>query len=119
MPGSGLFTEVLHLAQNEFLHEFHALYQGMPSGQAGSVAQGVICTCIQKLTFDSVGVLFQYILNIFLMQVVQTTLWDRAFGGATLILHVEGSTCPNTPKSPQHIKRQVYFPGYLIDVDPF
>jgi hypothetical protein len=52
------------------------------------------------------------------MRVVQAALWDRTFGGATLILHVEGATCPNAPRLPEYIKSDVYFPGYLIEVDP-
>lgn len=52
------------------------------------------------------------------MHFVQAALWDRAYGGATLILHVEGTTGPNTPKSPEYIKSDVYFPGYLIQAYP-
>ena len=63
-------------------------------------------------------VLFCYALDIFLMHVVQAALWDRTFGGATLILHVEGATRPNAPRLPEYIKSDVYFPGYLIEADP-
>ena len=63
-------------------------------------------------------VLFQYALYILLKHVVQAALWDRTFGGATLILHVEGATRPNAPRLPEYIKSDVYFPGYLIEADP-
>jgi len=63
-------------------------------------------------------VLFRYALNIFLMHVVQAALWDCTFGGATLILHVEGATRPNAPRLPEYIKSDVYFPGYLIEANP-
>jgi hypothetical protein len=56
--------------------------------------------------------------NIFLTDVLQVALWDRTFGGATLILHVEGTTRPNAPRRPEHVKADVYFPGYLIEEDP-
>ena len=52
------------------------------------------------------------------MHVVQAALWDRTFGGATLILHVEGATRPNAPRLPEYIKSNVYFPGYLIEANP-
>jgi len=56
--------------------------------------------------------------NVFLTDVIQAALWDRTFGGATLILHVEGTTRPNAPRRPEHVKADVYFPGYLIKEDP-
>ena len=52
------------------------------------------------------------------MDAIQATLWDHTFGGATLILHVEGATHPNSPRLPEYIKSNVYFPGYLIEQDP-
>jgi len=55
---------------------------------------------------------------IFLTDAVQAALWDRTFGGATLILHVEGTTRPNAPRLPEYIKSDIYFPGYLIEEDP-
>jgi hypothetical protein len=117
---SGLSTDVLHLTQNAFLPEFNGLRQGMPSGTAGSQARAVIRTRIQKLTFDLVCIISicTQILIIFLMHVVQAALWDRTFGGATLILHVEGTTRPNSPRLPEYVKSDVYFPGYLIEAEP-
>ena len=48
---------------------------------------------------------------------IQATLWDHAFGGAMLIIHIEGTTHPNAPRRPEYIKLDVYFPGYLIEED--
>lgn len=42
---------------------------------------------------------------------------DRAYGGATLIVHVEGTKRPNTPLSPEYVKADVYFTGYLFNED--
>ena len=56
--------------------------------------------------------------NAFLTDVIQAALWDRTFGGATLILHIEGTTCPNAPRHSEHVKADVYFLGYLIKEDP-
>ena len=49
---------------------------------------------------------------------IQAALWDRAFGGSTLIIHVEGTTRPNSPSHPEYIKLDVYFPGYLVEENP-
>jgi hypothetical protein len=47
----------------------------------------------------------------------QTSLMDRAYGGVTLILHVEGANRPNSLLRPEFVKSDVYFPGYLINED--
>lgn len=114
---SGLSTDVIQLTQNVFTHEFNILCQGMPSGQTSSQVWAVICTCIQRLTFDLVRVI-RICDDIFLMDAIQAALWDCAFGGATLILQIEGATRPNSPRLPKYIKSDVYFPGYLIEQDP-
>ena len=49
----------------------------------------------------------------------QAALWDRTFSGATLIIHVEGTTRSNAPRQPEYIKSDIYFPGYLIEEDPW
>lgn len=48
----------------------------------------------------------------------KAALWDRAYGGATLIIHVEGTTRPNSPHLPDYTKADVYFPRHLINEDP-
>ena len=42
---------------------------------------------------------------------------DRAYGGVSLILHVEGANRPNSPLRPEYVKADVYFPGYLFNED--
>lgn len=42
---------------------------------------------------------------------------DRAYGGVSLILHVEGANRPNSPLRPEFVKADVYFPGYLFYED--
>ena len=56
--------------------------------------------------------------NMVLTYSIQATLWDCTFGGATLIIHVEGTTRPNAPRWPEYIKSDIYFPGYLIEEEP-
>ena len=114
---AGLSTEVLHLTQNAFPPELSTLRHATPSGQVGSHARSALHTHIQKLTFDLVCII-QMCYNMVLMYGIQATLWDHAFGGATLIIHVEGTTRPNAPRWPEYIKSDVYFPSYLIEEDP-
>ena len=114
---TGLSTEVLHLTQNVFPLELQNLRQGMPTRPVGSQAQAAIHACIQKLTFDLVRIILTHS-NAFLTDIIQAALWDHTFHGATLILHVEGATCPNAPRCPKYVKADVYFPGYLIREDP-
>ena len=114
---AGLSTEVLHLTQNAFPPEFSTLRQTTPTGQVGSHARSALRTRVQKLTFDLVCII-QTCYNMVLTYGTQATLWDRTFGGATLIIHVEGTTRPNAPRRPEYIKSDVYFPGYLIEEDP-
>ena len=89
----------------------------MPTGPAGSQAWAAIHARIQRLTFDLVCIIPMHY-NAFLTDIIQAALWDRTFGGATLILHVEGTTYPNAPRRPKFVKADVYFPGYLIQEDP-
>ena len=67
--------------------------------------------------FDLVCII-QTCYNMVLTYGTQAALWDCTFGGATLIIHIEGTTCPNAPRQPEYIKSDVYFPGYLIEEDP-
>ena len=49
---------------------------------------------------------------------IQATTWDRAYGGSTVILHVEGTTIPGAPPLPEYLKSDVYLPPHLIDETP-
>lgn len=44
-------------------------------------------------------------------------MWDRSFGGTTLVIHVEGTTRPGSPKRPEFVKADVYFPGYFLQLN--
>ena len=110
---AGLSTEVLDLAQNSFPPELSTLRHTT----IGSQARSALRTCVQKLCFDLVCII-QMCYNMVLMYCIQATLWDRSFGGATLIIHVEGATHPNALMQPKYIKSDVYFPGYLIKENP-
>jgi hypothetical protein len=45
-------------------------------------------------------------------------MWDRAYGGSTLVIHVEGATIPGAPNLPEYLKADVYLPPHLIDERP-
>jgi hypothetical protein len=45
-------------------------------------------------------------------------MWDRAYGGSTLVIHVEGATIPGAPILPECLKADVYLPPHLVDEVP-
>lgn len=45
-------------------------------------------------------------------------MWDRAYGGSTLVIHVEGATVPGAPILPECLKADVYLPPHLVDEYP-
>ncbi|KDR78505.1 hypothetical protein GALMADRAFT_208999 [Galerina marginata CBS 339.88] len=83
----------------QFFPEFSELMDSTPRGVPGNIARRALRQRLRALTFDTAA------------------LWDRAFGGTTLIIHVEGATRPNAPKLPEYIKADVYFPGHLHGED--
>jgi hypothetical protein len=44
----------------------------------------------------------------------QATLWDRAYGGYTMVVHVDGTTPPKAPALPEYLKAHVYLPPNLV-----
>ncbi|KDR74600.1 hypothetical protein GALMADRAFT_140966 [Galerina marginata CBS 339.88] len=94
----GLSTRPLQLMPSEFPPELLTLRDGMPANAAP--ARAAMRARLQRLIFDVAALL------------------DRAFGGATLVLHVEGSTRPNSPLRPEYVKSDVYFPAHLIEEEP-
>ncbi|KAJ6476563.1 hypothetical protein DFH09DRAFT_1342444 [Mycena vulgaris] len=46
------------------------------------------------------------------------TMWDRAFGGSTIILHVDGTTPPNTVLTPDCLKANIHLPPHFVDEHP-
>ncbi|KAJ7841161.1 hypothetical protein B0H14DRAFT_3457588 [Mycena olivaceomarginata] len=69
-----------------FFPEFTTLRETLPTGPVGNEARKVLNERMQHAIFDL------------------ATLWDRTFGGTTMIMHVEGTTMPNTPTEPQFLR---------------
>ena len=111
----GLASNSQPIPQNSFPPEFSVLRQGMQKNSSGTRA--MMRSHHQKLIFDLVGVFFDVWNKLVLMYSSQTSLMDRAYGGVTLILHVEGANRPNSLLRPEFVKADVYFPGYLINED--
>ncbi|KAJ7284761.1 hypothetical protein C8J57DRAFT_1497645 [Mycena rebaudengoi] len=90
-----------HLRNTDtFFPEFEALRDSLPPSTAGSDARKGLNERIQNLTFDL------------------ATAWDRLFGGTTMILHVEGTTVPNTPPQPQFLLSSIYLPPFFVAANP-
>ncbi|PPQ88109.1 hypothetical protein CVT25_014701 [Psilocybe cyanescens] len=45
------------------------------------------------------------------------SLLDRAFGGTTLVIHIPGTARPGSPKQPEYVKADMYFPSHLARED--
>ncbi|KAJ7229515.1 hypothetical protein B0H12DRAFT_1240243 [Mycena haematopus] len=80
-----------------FFREFIAMRDDLPSGQLGAQARKVLNDKVKRAVFD------------------MTTLWDRAFGGTTIVLHVDGTTIPGTPAEPQYLRASAYLPPAFVD----
>ncbi|KAJ7150431.1 hypothetical protein C8R43DRAFT_1127909 [Mycena crocata] len=83
-----------------FFPEFKTLRDMVPAGTTGSDERRALNARIQNLTFDL------------------ATVWDRLFGGTTMILHIEGTTVPNTLPLPQYLRTSVYLPPSFVDANP-
>ena len=92
----------------------------MPKGNPGATAQALMHSHIQKLVFDvmSIALLIIYHYHIVNHLHFKAALWDWAYGGATLVIHIEGAMCPNLPHIPEYMKADVYFLCHLINEDP-
>ncbi|KAJ7239843.1 hypothetical protein C8J57DRAFT_1527888 [Mycena rebaudengoi] len=98
---AGSHTDGMHTRPgNTFFPELFALRESLPIGAPGNDARKRLNEQIQNLTFDL------------------ATSWDRLFGGTTMILHVEGTTVPNTPPLPQFLRSSVYLPPSFIAENP-
>ncbi|PPQ82965.1 hypothetical protein CVT25_005345, partial [Psilocybe cyanescens] len=42
------------------------------------------------------------------------TLWDRASGGTTMVLHCTGTTVPGAPLQPEYLKAHIYLPPAFV-----
>ncbi|KAJ6544874.1 hypothetical protein DFH09DRAFT_1321730 [Mycena vulgaris] len=85
---------------NSFFPEFNTLRDTVPTGPTGAEARKSLNKQIGRLVFD------------------MATCWDRLFGGTTMILHIEGTTVPNTPPLPQYLRCATYLPPSFIADNP-
>jgi hypothetical protein len=47
--------------------------------------------------------------------IYQATLWDQAYDGFSIVLHMDGTTIPNAPALPEYLKAHVYLPPSLVN----
>ncbi|KAJ7041289.1 hypothetical protein C8F04DRAFT_1253353 [Mycena alexandri] len=87
-------------ASDKFSPEWHDLWNSLPTGTTGSDARKQFINHVRQLLFDL------------------ATLYDRITGGTTLLMHCSGTTIPNAPLVPEHLKAQVYLPPRFIAEHP-
>jgi hypothetical protein len=46
---------------------------------------------------------------------MQAPLWDHAYGGFTMVLHMDVMTPPKAMAVPEHLKAHVYLPSNLVN----
>ncbi|KAJ6456852.1 hypothetical protein C8R45DRAFT_1110651 [Mycena sanguinolenta] len=85
---------------DEFFPEYWHLYDSQPVGKPGQVARRDFGDRCRRSVWDT------------------TTKWDRATGGTTFIVHVNGTVAPGTPSAPEHLKAQVYLPPHFLAHHP-
>ncbi|KAJ6594080.1 hypothetical protein B0H19DRAFT_1093673 [Mycena capillaripes] len=83
-----------------FFSEFFSLRDSLPTGPIGNEARRKLNEKMQHAIFDL------------------ATLWDRTWGGTTMILHIEGTTMPNTPTQPQFLRAATYLPPGFVAANP-
>ncbi|KAJ7860597.1 hypothetical protein B0H14DRAFT_3622342 [Mycena olivaceomarginata] len=97
----GASTDSKHVPTTPgFFPEFTALRDSLPTGPVGNEARKALNERMQHAVFDL------------------ATLWDRTFGGTTMIMHVEGTTVPNTPTEPQFLRAATYLPPGFVAAHP-
>ncbi|KAJ7691313.1 hypothetical protein B0H17DRAFT_1201168 [Mycena rosella] len=97
---SGASTNGQHFPTPNTFFEFDQLRQSLPIGPVGNDTRKVFQEEIQHTVFD------------------MATLWDCTFGGTTMIMHVEGTTVPNTPALIQYLHCGTYLPPSFIADNP-
>ncbi|KAJ7259984.1 hypothetical protein B0H12DRAFT_1069881 [Mycena haematopus] len=97
----GASTDGKHVpATPGFFSDFATLRDSLPTGAVGNEARRMLNERMQHAVFDL------------------ATLWDRTFGGTTMIMHVEGTTMPNTPTEPQYLRAATYLPPGFVAAHP-
>ncbi|KAJ7785381.1 hypothetical protein B0H14DRAFT_3506941 [Mycena olivaceomarginata] len=84
-------------ATGGFFPEFDAMRKSLPTGMVGNEARKALNERVRHAVFDL------------------ATLWDRTFGGTTMVLHVDGTTVPGTPAEPQYLRASTYLPPDFVD----
>ncbi|KAJ6485995.1 hypothetical protein C8R45DRAFT_931017 [Mycena sanguinolenta] len=98
---SGTSTDNSHSPKtDQFFPEFDALRNSLPIGPPGNQARRRLNEKLKTALFD------------------MATLWDHAFGGTTLVLHIEGTSAPGAPPEPQYLRASGYIPPSFIDSHP-
>ncbi|KAJ6531520.1 hypothetical protein DFH09DRAFT_1284851 [Mycena vulgaris] len=99
---AGASTDGKHIQArpDQFFPEFDTLRDSVPIGPTGGKARKKLNEQMRQLIFDL------------------ATCWDRVFGGTTMIMHIEGTTVPNTPPLPQYLRSSTYLPPSFIAENP-
>ncbi|PPQ82419.1 hypothetical protein CVT26_013269 [Gymnopilus dilepis] len=93
---AGHSSSAPHVKRDETCAEFQTLARSTP--KASSVRRD-LRNSLRDLTFDCAALL------------------DKAFGGSTLVIHVPGTTRPNSPREVEFVKSDVYFPAHMARED--
>ncbi|KAF7334098.1 hypothetical protein MVEN_02315600 [Mycena venus] len=88
------------LTASTFFPEFETVRECLPTGMDGNEMRKALQEEIQRNVFD------------------QAALWDRSFGGTTFVLHVKGTTQPNTPALPEFLHCAAYIPPSFLANHP-
>ncbi|KAJ7603380.1 hypothetical protein DFH06DRAFT_1350240 [Mycena polygramma] len=98
---AGTSTDGRHRVQiDRFFTEQLTLRSSLPFGEAGAPPWKTFEAKLKTVIWDL------------------ATMWDRAYGGTTLILHADGPIAPNTPQHPKYFKASAYLPPVFVAENP-
>ncbi|KAJ7475555.1 hypothetical protein B0H11DRAFT_1917728 [Mycena galericulata] len=92
--------DIAWFASAVFFPEFDGLRNSVPQDGVGYNTRRVFSDQVRQLIFDLI------------------TMWDRTWGSTTMLLHVEGTTAPNTPPAPEYLRASVYLPPSFVRRNP-
>ncbi|KAF9470953.1 hypothetical protein BDN70DRAFT_939304 [Pholiota conissans] len=81
-------------------NEYHPVLEHIFSDKFGPESRRKLREQTQKLVLDA------------------ATLWDRAFGGSTIVIHVDPPTSLGIPTAPEHLKAITYLPPIVVSELP-
>ncbi|KIL54460.1 hypothetical protein M378DRAFT_182432 [Amanita muscaria Koide BX008] len=96
---------------NKHFEDMHSLHPMFFSSRQPTVNQPPAQSERRVIRQNLVNLLFDVRLG---LTDGKATLLDRAFGGSTIIMHVEGTVPPNTPIRAEYLKALVYLPRRVI-----